>query len=164
MRHRHCRKTSPDDTSARTTAEQIIGAARSEGRELLTEYESKQLLAAYGIPTVETRIATTAQSRAVRRMNWLSGCVETALAHQYAQDGGGGVLPESAGCGCGAEALLNPSSTRCARKQALPIFRAYTVQPMAKLDGYENPSSAAVWMRQFGPGLLFGSGGQLVEV
>jgi acetyltransferase len=54
-------QNSPDDTSARATAEKIIDTARSAGRDLLTEYESKQLLAAYGIPTVETRIATTAQ-------------------------------------------------------------------------------------------------------
>jgi acetyltransferase len=40
-------------------ATQIIQHARQSGRTILTEYESKQLLAAYGIPTVETRIATT---------------------------------------------------------------------------------------------------------
>ena len=32
---------------------------RSAGRTLLTEVESKQLLAAYGIPTVQTRVAAT---------------------------------------------------------------------------------------------------------
>jgi acetyltransferase len=40
-------------------ATQIIQHARQSGRTILTEYESKKLLAAYGIPTVETRIATT---------------------------------------------------------------------------------------------------------
>src|SRR5579859_3708537 len=43
------------------TVEKIIGKARKDGRTILTEFESKQLLAAYKIPTVETRIATTPQ-------------------------------------------------------------------------------------------------------
>src|SRR5512135_345561 len=41
----------------RPRAAAIIDAARQAGRTILTEFESKQLLAAYGIPTVETRIA-----------------------------------------------------------------------------------------------------------
>ena len=40
-------------------AEQIIDRARKAQRTLLTEIESKQLLTAYGIPTVETKIAKT---------------------------------------------------------------------------------------------------------
>ena len=43
----------------RSHAEQIINRARKAQRTLLTEIESKQLLAAYGIPTVETKIAKT---------------------------------------------------------------------------------------------------------
>ena len=39
-------------------AAQIIQKARSENRLILTEYESKALLSAYEIPTVETRVAT----------------------------------------------------------------------------------------------------------
>ncbi len=40
-------------------ADQIIQQARSEGRTILSEHESKQLLAAYLIPTVETIVAPT---------------------------------------------------------------------------------------------------------
>jgi acetyltransferase len=39
--------------------------ARSEGRTLLTEYESKKLLTAYGIPTVKTLLAQTSREAAV---------------------------------------------------------------------------------------------------
>jgi len=42
-------------------------------------------------------------------------------------------------------------------------FQGVTVQPMAKLDGYELILGASI-DRQFGPVLLFGTGGQLVEV
>ena len=45
----------------RGKAERIIRDARQAGRTILTEYESKQLLKAYDIPTVETRIAVTEQ-------------------------------------------------------------------------------------------------------
>src|SRR6476620_3004586 len=41
----------------RASAESIIKTARASGRTILTEFESKQLLSCYGIPTVETRIA-----------------------------------------------------------------------------------------------------------
>ena len=43
----------------RGKAARILLEAREQGRTLLTEYESKQLLGAYGIPAVETRIAVT---------------------------------------------------------------------------------------------------------
>src|SRR5512142_179228 len=38
----------------RRKAESIIQTVRKSGRTILTEFESKQLLATYGIPTVET--------------------------------------------------------------------------------------------------------------
>ena len=41
----------------REGATQVINSARAAGRNILTEFKSKQLLAAYGIPTVDTRIA-----------------------------------------------------------------------------------------------------------
>jgi acetyltransferase len=36
-----------------------VTSARKNDRTLLTEYESKQLLSAYGIPTIATSIATS---------------------------------------------------------------------------------------------------------
>jgi acyl-CoA synthetase (NDP forming) len=43
----------------RAKAEQMLEAVRESGRTILTEVESKQLLAAYGLPIVETVIART---------------------------------------------------------------------------------------------------------
>ena len=43
----------------RAAAAAIVAAARERGRTVLTEVESKQMLAAYGIPTVETHVAAT---------------------------------------------------------------------------------------------------------
>ena len=52
-----------------TSWQAVLTAARDEGRTILTEIESKRILSAYGIPTIEARIAdnevdavTTAQA------------------------------------------------------------------------------------------------------
>src|SRR5271167_499052 len=50
-----------DASLQRGKAERIIRDARQAGRTVLTEYESKLLLKAYDIPTVETRVAITEQ-------------------------------------------------------------------------------------------------------
>lgn len=46
----------------RTFAERIVSLAHAAKRTVLTEAESKQLLNAYGIPTVETQVATSAEA------------------------------------------------------------------------------------------------------
>ena len=48
----------------RTKAGKILDGVRKSKRTLLTEFESKELLAAYRIPTVETRIAKTVEQAA----------------------------------------------------------------------------------------------------
>ncbi len=53
---------------AREKAALIIDNVRKRGRVILTEFESKDLLSAWGIPTVETRIATT-EAEAVKIAN-----------------------------------------------------------------------------------------------
>src|SRR5271157_6162305 len=50
---------SQPEGAARNQVEQIIHNARNQGRVLLTELESKQLLSLYGIPTVETHAAAS---------------------------------------------------------------------------------------------------------
>src|SRR3954468_14682133 len=45
----------------RSRAREIIEAVRKSGRTILTEFESKELLSAYGIPTVPTEIASNVE-------------------------------------------------------------------------------------------------------
>src|SRR5581483_11756463 len=54
------------DTSdlALAQASEILHAVRSRGRTLLTEWESKRLLAVYGIPVVQTELAKTVDEAA----------------------------------------------------------------------------------------------------
>ena len=55
------------------------------------------------------------------------------------------------------------SRNRSREKAGAEHFQGVTVQPMAKLDGYELIIGSSL-DPQFGPVLLFGTGGQLVEV
>ena len=61
--------------------------ARTEGRTILTEDESKQILAAYGIPTVETRVALTEDDAvAAARVNRLPGGPQAPFQDDHPQD------------------------------------------------------------------------------
>ena len=51
---------SADWTPDRKRVDEIIQKARGEGRTILTEFESKQVLSAYGIPIAKTIIAADA--------------------------------------------------------------------------------------------------------
>ena len=146
-----------------TCAESIIKAAREAGRTILTEYESKQLLSCYGIPTVETRIAKT-KEQAVKAAEAIGYPVVLKLHSEtitHKTDVGGVQLNLS-----DAQALekaYTDIETSVAQKVGAQHFLGVTVQPMAKVDGYELILGSSI-DPQFGPVLLFGLGGQLVEV
>ena len=57
-RRRPC-PTAPERGEAREDVDRIVAAVAAEGRTLLTEYESKKVLAAYGIPISDTEVAAT---------------------------------------------------------------------------------------------------------
>lgn len=148
---------------ARSKADSIIQAVRKEGRTILTEFESKQLLSAYGIPTVDTRIARSEES-AVRLADDIGYPVVLKLYSEtitHKTDVGGVQLN-----------LRNAAAVRraykgiesaVAQRAGKEHFLGVTVQPMIALDGYELIIGSSP-DPQFGPVLLFGAGGQLVEV
>ena len=149
--------------AARDRASVIITTARSEGRTILTEAESKQILAAYGIPTVETHVAAT-ENDAVSAARSIGFPVVLKLHSRtitHKTDVGGVQLNLT-----NDEAVRNAyRAIESAVNKAVGIhhFQGVTVQPMVKLDGYELIIGSSI-DPQFGPVLLFGTGGQLVEV
>ncbi|HIK31753.1 MAG TPA: bifunctional acetate--CoA ligase family protein/GNAT family N-acetyltransferase [Oscillatoriales cyanobacterium M59_W2019_021] len=139
--------------------EHILATARASGRTLLTEFESKQVLGAYGIPTVTTEIATN-EDAAVGHADVIGYPVVLKLHSEtitHKTDVGG--------------VRLNLKDAEAVREafrgiaDAVPSadFLGVTVQPMLHLEGYELILGSSL-DTQFGPVLLFGTGGQLVEV
>ena len=147
----------------REKAAAIIAEVRKSGRTLLTEFESKKLLAAYGIPTVETHIATT-EGDAVKQAARLGFPVVLKLHSEtitHKTDVGGVQL--NLRTASAVRQAWKAIESSCAKKAGKEHFLGVTVQPMIKLDGYELIVGSSV-DSQFGPVLLFGTGGQLVEV
>lgn len=154
-------------------ASSILQNVRNSGRTLLTEYESKQLLSSYGIPVVETRIATS-EEEAVELANHIGYPVVLKLFSETVthKTDVGGVrlnLPDAETVRRAYRAIKE-ALERWEQKQqeaghSLPesAFGGVTVQPMLKLEGYELIIGSS-FDPQFGPVLLFGTGGQLVEV
>jgi acetyltransferase len=148
----------------RDAAGGIIEAVRGSGRTILTEYESKRLLAAYRIPTVETHVASTEEGA----MEWATvlgfpvvlKLFSETITHKTDVGGVKLNLPDKDA----VRHAFREIRADVAGRAGAQHFQGVTVQPMVKLhDAYELIVGSSV-DAQFGPVLLFGSGGQLVEV
>ncbi|MBA2345350.1 MAG: acetate--CoA ligase family protein, partial [Rubrobacter sp.] len=146
-----------------TRAAEMVERVREGGRTILTEYESKELLAAYGIPTVETRVARSVDE-AVEAAEDIGYSVVIKLDSETIthKTDVGGVRLNLANADEVREAYED-MKRRVSDEYSPEDFAGVTVQPMVSLDGYELILGSSP-DPQFGPVLLFGSGGQLVEV
>jgi acetyltransferase len=149
--------------SGAAEAGKIIEEVRRAGRSILTEVESKRLLSAYGIPTVPTEVATTGEE-AVKLAEKFGYPVVLKLYSEtitHKTDVGGVRLNL-----CDAKAVVNAFDkiqSSVTEKAGAQHFQGVAVQPMVRIDGYELIIGSSL-DSQFGPVLLFGTGGQLVEV
>jgi len=147
----------------RAKAAQLIEGARAKGRTLLTEAESKALLASYGIPTVATEIAASADAAvsAAARIGYPAVLKLHSETITHKSDVGGVKLNLSDEAAVrNAYRDIEESVAHTAGREH---FLGVTVQPMVRLQGYELILGSSV-DSQFGPVVMFGSGGQLVEV
>ncbi len=155
--------TLPSGTADRTKVRDIIDHARAAGRTLLTEHESKQVLAAYEIPTVASQIATT-EDEAVDAAEAMTYPVVIKLHSEtitHKTDVGGVQLnlQDADAVRVAFQTIQNAVATHAEPEDFLGV----TVQPMIQDYGYELIIGSSI-DPQFGPVLLFGLGGQLVEV
>lgn len=144
----------------REAAADIVEETHESGRVLMTEYASKRLLSAYGIPTVETRIAETADEAvaAAREIGYPVAVKIHSTSITHKSDVGGVQL------GLGTDEAVREAFRTIEGNVTADGFDGVTVQPMIdRTDGYELIIGSSM-DEQFGPVLLFGSGGQLVEV
>ncbi|MFY9779000.1 MAG: bifunctional acetate--CoA ligase family protein/GNAT family N-acetyltransferase [Candidatus Baltobacteraceae bacterium] len=155
----------PDEVAPnRALARALFSKALAEERTLLSEAESKQLLDAYDIPAVTTLVARTPEA-AVAAAESLSYPVavkvhSSRIAHKT--DVGGVRL--RVGDADGVNLAFEQIAAAVTAKAGPEAFDGVTVQPMIEAeDGYELIFGSSQ-DEQFGPVLLFGYGGQLVEV
>jgi acetyltransferase len=154
----------PDATiDARSKVANFIGNARSARHTLLNEFESKQLLAAYGIPVVETRTAQNedealAHAAAIGFPVVLK-LLSNSIAHKTDVDGVHLRLQNDEEVRGAYRSIRSAVATKAGAEH----FAGVTVQPMMRRDGYELILGSTV-DPQFGPVILFGSGGVMVEV
>ncbi|MFW6060588.1 MAG: acetate--CoA ligase family protein, partial [Phycisphaeraceae bacterium] len=154
---------SPTWTPARDQVEAIIADAQRDDRHWLTEAESKRVLDAYGIPTVQTDIARS-EDEAVAAAERIGFPVVLKLLSEtitHKSDVGGVRLNLDSVDNVRHAYRAIESNVR--QRVGEEHFHGVTVQPMVPSDGYELILGSSK-DPQFGPVLLFGSGGVLVEV
>ena len=150
----------PDSDAARS----VIRNALEAGRTILTEPEAKAVLAAYGVPVVETRVASSATA-AVRLANELGFPVAVKILSPdltHKTDVGGVALdietPD------GVTAAVTAITRRLAELSPGARLDGFTVQKMARRPRAHELIVGAATDPTFGPIILFGQGGVAVEV
>ena len=144
------------------TITSIIEAARSAGRALLNEVESKQLLAEAGIPTTAARLARSREQAVA-----IAGEMGFPVVLKVVSED----IPHKSDVGGVQLNLADADAVAAAYDRVMENVRA--ARPEARIDGVSVQRQARpgtgviVGMTkdpQFGPVLMFGLGGVLVEV
>jgi acetyltransferase len=150
----------PDASRVRT----LVTTALAEGRTTLTEPESKEILAAYGIPVVETRIA-----HEVSELEALASAIGYPVALKilspdisHKSDVGGVAL--DLGTAAEMESAARAMLARCHELRPEARIQGFTVQKMIRRGGAHELLAGIALDPTFGPVVLFGRGGTAVEV
>ena len=121
----------------RDQAHAVIAAARAAGRTILAESESKAILAAYGIPITETRIAPDVDAAVTAAASIGYPVVLKLYSHTITHKTDvGGVKLNLRDEGQVREAFAAIRDA-VAEKKGLEHFEGVTVQPMIDWAGYE---------------------------
>ena len=145
-----------------SSATEIIEKAQDEGRAILTEMESKQLLRSLGIATTEMKLATSEQEAVALSREIGYPCVLKVSSPDIThKSDAGGVkvgLTNEVEVAQAYQAIMSA----CREKFPDAVIEGVTVQNMAR-PGLEVIVGMAT-DPQFGPVLMFGLGGVWVEV
>ncbi|KAH7825864.1 acetyl-CoA synthetase (ADP-forming) [Monocercomonoides exilis] len=153
-----------DLAKAREEVRQIYSNALEKGRTILSEYESKKILAAYHIPGGQTELALSPDEavEAAKKIGFPVVMKVHSETITHKSDVGGvklNIKNEEE-----VRAAFNEIKSNVARNAKESDFLGCVVLPMITLkDSYEVILGANV-DPQFGPVILFGLGGVLVEV
>ncbi|MBA1147539.1 bifunctional acetate--CoA ligase family protein/GNAT family N-acetyltransferase [Ectothiorhodospiraceae bacterium WFHF3C12] len=143
---------------------EILDQALAEERTWLSEVEAKQVMDAYGIPVVPTRVAETPREAAAIAAEIASPVAVKILSADitHKSDIGGVALDVSgpAAARTAAEGMLE----RIKSEQPDARIQGFSVQPMVRRPGAYELIVGMTEDQQFGPVILFGQGGTAVEV
>lgn len=152
-----------DAPTDRNRATDLLDAVLRADRTLLTEFESKAVLASYGIPVVPTQIALS-PSDAVRLANRIGYPVVVKLYSEtltHKTEVGGVQL--NLGNPVAVREAWRSIESRVVEHAHRNDFLGVTVQPMVVHNGCELLLGSRLDL-EFGPVLVFGSGGPWTDV
>ncbi len=153
-----------DFTPKADVVKAVINKALQENRELLTEAEAKDVLAAYGIPVVETRVATTPDEAADLAEDIGLPVALKILSPDitHKSDVGGVAL----GLGTSEEVRWVAEAMLARMSRTVPDAKltGFTVQKMSHRPQAHELIIGMSTDSIFGPVILFGRGGTAVEV
>jgi len=146
------------------SARLVVESALADGREILSEPDAKAVLAAYGIPVVKTRIASTPEdaARVASQLGFPVALKILADEITHKSDVGGVVLDLQTSAEAQSAAAAIAERVRQFRPDVQRI--GFTVQSMARRPGAYEIIVGAATDPIFGPVILFGEGGTAVEV
>jgi len=153
----------PDTARVRALLDGIDAAGLERRGGWLTEVESKQVLAAYGIPAVPSRTAGTPPEAAALAAEMGAPAVvkllSPAVLHKRAAGAVALDLPDPAAVRQAAETM----AARLAATHPDAELLGFSVQPMVRRAGAHELMVGAALDEQFGPVLLVGHGGSAAE-
>ncbi len=142
--------------------ESVVASARSEGRTLLNEVEAKQTVIEAGVPATETRLATSADEARKHADELGYPVVLKIVSNDIAHKSDVGGVKLNLENGDQVAAAYDEIMANARKAEPNASIQGISVQKMAK-PGTE----VIVGMTtdpQFGPVMMFGLGGVMVEV
>ncbi|WP_296583864.1 bifunctional acetate--CoA ligase family protein/GNAT family N-acetyltransferase [Xanthobacter sp.] len=150
----------PDRPAARRLVEGVLAA----GRSALTEVEAKAVLAAYDIPVVDTRIATSPEEAGRLAQDIGFPVVVKVLSHDLTHKSDVGGVRLDLRTSAAVEDACRAIITSVAEKRPGARVEGFTVQAMIRRPNAQELIAGIGYDKTFGPVVLFGQGGTAVEV
>jgi acetyltransferase len=142
----------------------IVKAALEERRELLTEPEAQQVLAAYGIPVVRTEVVQDATAAAAVARQIGFPVVVKVLSREITHKSDVGGVALDLGSELAVFDAVRDMTNRVCTATPGAILDGFVVQPMVKRPGAVELILGATEDPVFGPIVLVGHGGVAAEV
>jgi len=145
-------------------ARTIIARALAEDRFTLTEPESKEVLAAYGIAVVETRVVRDAANLASAATSIGYPVALKILSPDVSHKSDVGGVALNLGNAEELQRAAYAMLLRCRELKPAARIEGFTVQKMVRRGGAHELFAGITVDPTFGPAIVFGQGGTAVEV